>query len=66
MLTEKEKQAKQAKADADQAAMWEAIGNVSSLLFCPVIALRFCYSWVKLLFLLPSDMLCNYFLFAAQ
>ena len=28
-MTEEEKQARQAKADADQAAMWESIGNVS-------------------------------------
>ena len=27
-LSEEEKKARQAKADADQAAMWEAIGNV--------------------------------------
>ena len=30
-LTEEEKQARQQKADADQAAMWESIGNVSGL-----------------------------------
>lgn len=30
-LTEEEKQARQQKADADQAAMWESIGNVSLL-----------------------------------
>ncbi len=28
-LTDEEKQARQQKADADQAAMWESIGNVS-------------------------------------
>lgn len=28
-MTDEEKQARQAKADADQAAMWESIGNVS-------------------------------------
>ncbi len=27
-MTDEEKQARQAKADADQAAMWESIGNV--------------------------------------
>ena len=28
-MTDEEKQVRQAKADADQAAMWESIGNVS-------------------------------------
>ena len=32
-MTDEEKQARQQKADADQAAMWESIGNVSS---CPI------------------------------
>lgn len=32
-LTDEEKQARQQKADADQAAMWQSIGNVSLLTF---------------------------------